>query len=99
MNITAGVPVLVRDVGPESFAVESPVPCEVGSRQEFEFSSYGLTTALAGIVKRCERFAAERGAARYVIGYSAIYRTSIDRSVVAGCVDVLRGTSAVRSQR
>jgi hypothetical protein len=95
VNITAGTPVLVRDVGPESFAVESPVACDVGSRQEFEFSSYGLTTTVVGIVKRCDRFAGER----YVIGCAALYRTATDRSVVAGCVDVLGGASAVRSQR
>ena len=54
---------------------------------------------MTGIVKRCDRFAAERGATRYVIGCAALYKTATDRSVVAGCVDVLGGGSAVRSQR
>ena len=99
INATAGVQVVVRDVGVDSFAVESPVPSDVGTSQEFLFTNYGLTTTVTGVVRRCERFAQESSGPRYIVGFTALYKTAADHTVVAGCVDVLNGSTAARAQR
>jgi hypothetical protein len=99
LNVTAEVSVIVRDVGPESFAVESPIPFDIGTELEFQFSSYGLNANVAGVVRRCEKFVNDQGSPRYVIGLAAAYRSPADRTVMSGCVGALKSASAVRALR
>ena len=56
----------MRDVGADSFAVESPVPCDVGTRQEFVFTSpnWDIGTAV--------RFAES-------IGYRGLYSIEVSQ--------------------
>ena len=99
INLTAdGAPVVVRDVGPDSFALESSTPLEMNSEHQFEFKSYGLTSKLTAVVRRCEKVAT-LGGTRFIVGFTTTYRTPTDRAAITGCVDVLNSSSAVRSQR
>jgi hypothetical protein len=99
-HLTADVPVVVRDVGVESFAIESSAPLALNSEQRFEFSAYGLTATVLGIVRRCDRCPpAAGGARRYIVGLTTTFATPADRAALSGCLNVLGRSESVRSQR
>jgi hypothetical protein len=97
--VTANAPVVVRDVGPESFAVESPIPFNIGTELEFQFNSSGLKANVTGVVRRCEKFVSDQGVPGYIIGLAAAYRSPTDRMVMTKCIDAMRSAATVRTVR
>ncbi len=71
---------VIRDVGLESFSVESPVPIQPGTEHQFQFTSHGLTATITGSVRRCERFSVGKGP-RFIVGLDSAYKTLANRNV------------------
>ena len=95
-----GVQVTLREIGPLSFAIESPVPFRVGTTHEFLVGTAGSDhITITGLTKRCVKAIGASGDPRYSVGLAIVDRTPSDRARRASFIHALIAAGAVRSQR